>query len=120
MFFGRYFPGILKSGLQAWGTAFVLFSDAFTLVLLIIFTLWLNLSNKKLSLLEKFSFCAIPFGMLLMDALVLSLKLTEQAKKLAAAGEASDNLLEFLMECTRLRQTITTYRRGYTITDRFC
>ena len=104
---------------QVFVTAFCLFADVVELVLLLCFTIFLALNDSKMSVLLKIMLCCIPFVNLALGAIILKLRLPPQAIKLSASSAASSKLIEFLMECSRLRQTITTYRCGFKMSHGF-
>eukprot|EP00662_Eupelagonemidae_sp_cell21_P057141 gene57141-biopygen76836 len=97
-----------------WTGFFDLYKDTMKMVVMIFFEYYLFVQGN-LPLIFYFT----PIPMLAVDGLLLWAKFGEQGKRAMACSVARQKWVDSLLESSRLRQLITTYRRGYYVTEEF-
>jgi ABC-type transport system involved in cytochrome bd biosynthesis fused ATPase/permease subunit len=112
----------------AWMACFNLFGNLFKIIAMYAFVIYTAVSvSFKTSLKPQCTTCnpdlmaliIIPFGMILMDAAWLSYSIYPASEKNLKAMEADDIWSSFMVQASFLRQVITTYRKGFKISETF-
>jgi len=107
----------LDGSVTAFLTVFELYGSLVKLLFMFLFTAYLGVEEQRKgsSWILVASIVGLPFVMLAVDLILLSITAGPAAKKDYVAMEADDIWTSFVVQASFLRQVVTTYRKGFKV-----
>ena len=104
----------------SWMQCFDLYANLVKLICMILFIMYTAYAQAKLSRTPALLLLiVVPFAMLALDFILLQMSIRTAAVKDLEAMHADDEWSSFMVQAAFLRSVITTYRKGYAVTERF-